>query len=61
MHNTYTGQICHLPLSSPRLRWPKQERGIVSQGILFDIGFADGIKPALALPERPVPEGSRAG
>ena len=24
-------------------------------------GFADGLLPALALPERPVPNGSRAG
>ena len=35
--------------------------GEVSEGMLFDIGFADGIKPALAVPERPVPNGSQAG
>ena len=29
--------------------------------ILFDIGFEDGIRPALAQPEWPVPDGSRAG
>jgi tRNA-binding protein len=29
--------------------------------MLFDIGFADGITPALAVPERDVPNGSRAG
>jgi hypothetical protein len=29
--------------------------------MLFDIGFADGIKPVLAMPEREVPNGSRAG
>src|SRR6266404_1704164 len=40
---------------------PRKMRGVVSQGMLFDIGFADGVKPALALPERPVPDGSRAG
>jgi len=40
---------------------PRKMRGIVSQGMLFDIGFADGVKPALAVPEHPVPDGSRAG
>ena len=30
-------------------------------GMLFDIGYADGITPALAVPEAPVPNGSRAG
>jgi tRNA-binding protein len=40
---------------------PRKMRGIVSQGMLFDIGFADGVKPALAMPEHPVPDGSRAG
>ena len=39
---------------------PRKMRGIVSQGMLFDIGFADGVKPALAVPEHPVPDGSRA-
>jgi tRNA-binding protein len=28
--------------------------------MLFDIGYADGITPVLAVPERPVPNGSRA-
>ena len=40
---------------------PRKMRGVVSQGMLFDIGFADGVKPALAVPEHPVPDGSRAG
>ncbi|MGN6149827.1 MAG: tRNA-binding protein, partial [Rhizomicrobium sp.] len=35
--------------------------GIQSEGMLFDIGYEDGILPALAMPERPVPNGSRAG
>ena len=35
--------------------------GEISQGMLFDIGYADGILPALAIPERPVPNGTRAG
>jgi tRNA-binding protein len=40
---------------------PKKMMGEVSEGMLFDIGYADGITPALAVPERPVPNGSRAG
>jgi tRNA-binding protein len=36
-------------------------RGVVSEGMLFDIGYADGIVPALAMPERPVPDGTRVG
>ncbi len=33
----------------------------VSQGMLFDIGYADELNPCLAVPERPVPDGTRAG
>lgn len=40
---------------------PRRMAGEVSEGMLFDIGFADGILPALAMPERPVPNGARAG
>ncbi len=40
---------------------PRKMRGVVSEGMLFDIGYADGIVPVLALPESPVPDGSRAG
>jgi tRNA-binding protein len=29
--------------------------------MLFDIGYADGVVPVLAIPERPVPNGMRAG
>ena len=39
----------------------KTMAGEVSQGMLFDIGYADGINPCLAVPEMPVPNGSRAG
>jgi tRNA-binding protein len=39
----------------------RKMRGVVSEGMLFDIGYADGIVPALAMPERPVPDGTRAG
>jgi tRNA-binding protein len=35
--------------------------GEVSEGMLFDLGFADGIKPCLAVPEHSVPDGVRAG
>lgn len=35
--------------------------GEVSEGMLFDIGYSDGIVPVLAVPERPVPNGARAG
>ena len=40
---------------------PRRMAGEVSEGMLFDIGYADGITPVLAVPERPVPKGSRAG
>lgn len=40
---------------------PKRMVGEVSEGMLFDIGYADGIVPVLATPERPVPNGTRAG
>jgi len=39
----------------------KKMAGERSQGMLFDIGYADGITPCLAIPEIPVPNGSRAG
>jgi methionine--tRNA ligase beta chain len=40
---------------------PRTMAGVVSEGMLFDIGYADGVLPALAQPERPVPNGTRAG
>ena len=40
---------------------PRKMAGEVSQGMLFDIGYADGITPCLATPETPVPNGARAG
>src|SRR6266516_384125 len=36
-------------------------RGVVSEGIMFDIGYADGVCPVLAVPDSPVPDGTRAG
>jgi len=40
---------------------PRKMMGEFSEGMLFDIGYADGITPVLAVPEAPVPDGSRAG
>ena len=40
---------------------PKKMMGQISEGMLFDIGYTDGIKAVLAVPERPVPNGVRAG
>jgi tRNA-binding protein len=34
--------------------------GEISQGMLFDIGYADKLTPCLAVPELQVPDGSRA-
>ena len=40
---------------------PKRMAGEISEGMLFDIGYADGIRPVLAVPETRVPDGTRAG
>lgn len=40
---------------------PKKMAGEVSEGMLFDIGYQDGIIPVLAQPEKPVPNGTRVG
>jgi len=40
---------------------PRKMMGHISEALLFDIGFPDGITPVLAVPERPVPNGVRAG
>jgi tRNA-binding protein len=40
---------------------PKKMMGELSEGMLLDIGYADGITPVLAVPEKPVPNGARAG
>ena len=40
---------------------PKKMMGEVSEGMIFDLGYADGITPVLAVPEKPVPNGTRAG
>lgn len=40
---------------------PKKMLGEVSEGMLLDVGYADGVTTALAVPERKVPNGARAG
>jgi methionine--tRNA ligase beta chain len=40
---------------------PKKMAGLVSEGMLFDIGYEDGIVPVLAMPEKRVPNGTRVG
>ena len=40
---------------------PRTMAGETSEGMLFDIGYVDEIAPVLAVPERPVPNGVRAG
>ncbi|MGH9423439.1 MAG: tRNA-binding protein, partial [Thermoanaerobaculia bacterium] len=40
---------------------PRKMAGEVSEGMIVDIGSADGLVPALATPEWPVPNGARAG
>jgi len=40
---------------------PRKMAGEISEGMLFDIGYADGISPVLSVPECPVPNGTRAG
>jgi tRNA-binding protein len=39
---------------------PRKMGGMVSEGMLFDIGYADAVTPVLAVPENPVPNGTRA-
>ncbi len=40
---------------------PRKMMGETSEGMVFDLGYADGVAPALAVPERSVPDGTRAG
>ena len=40
---------------------PRKILGEISEGMLFDIGHADGLTPVLAVPEKNVPNGTRAG
>lgn len=40
---------------------PRTMRGVVSEGMLLDVGYADGVTPALLRLERAVPNGVRVG
>ena len=40
---------------------PRKMAGEVSEGMLFDVGYADSVTPVLSVPERLVPNGTRAG
>ena len=40
---------------------PRKIMGQLSEAMLFDIGFQDGIIPVLAVPEKQVPNGARLG
>jgi len=40
---------------------PKRMAALVSEGMLFDIGYADGLTQPLAVSERPLPDGTRPG
>ena len=39
----------------------REMAGELSEGVLFDVGYADGVVPVLAVTEKPVPNGARAG
>jgi methionine--tRNA ligase beta chain len=39
---------------------PRKMMGELSEGMLFDLGYEDGITPVLAVPEKQVPNGTRA-
>jgi tRNA-binding EMAP/Myf-like protein len=40
---------------------PRKMVGQISEAMLFDIGYPDGITPVLVIPEKPVPNGARTG
>lgn len=40
---------------------PRKMMGEISEGMLFDIGYADGLLPVLSVPEKQIPNGARAG
>ena len=40
---------------------PRKMMGQLSEGMLFDVGYADGLTPVLAIPEGKVPDGTRVG
>jgi tRNA-binding protein len=40
---------------------PRKMMGETSEGMLFDLGYPDGLTPVLAVPEKEMPNGTRAG
>lgn len=40
---------------------PRKIAGEYSEGMVYDIGYEDGILPVLAVPEKKVPNGTRLG
>lgn len=40
---------------------PRKMMGEESEGMMFDIGYANNIIPVLAVPVKPVPNGAQAG
>jgi tRNA-binding protein len=40
---------------------PRKMFGEISEGMILDIGYADGLTPVLAVPEEAVPTGTRIG
>jgi tRNA-binding protein len=40
---------------------PKKMMGQVSQGMIIDLGYEDGLTPVLAVPEKQIPNGIRLG
>ena len=40
---------------------PRKMAGEMSEGMIYDLGYNDGINPVLAIPEAPVPNGVQAG
>jgi methionine--tRNA ligase beta chain len=40
---------------------PRKMVGEMSEGMVFDIGYANDVIPVLAMPEKPVPNGTCAG
>lgn len=40
---------------------PRKMFGEISEGMILDIGYADGLTPVLAVPEQSVPLGARIG
>lgn len=40
---------------------PRKMMGELSEGMMFDIGYANEITPVLAQPEKPIPNGACAG